>query len=452
MLIKIIVDNFKSFNHPTELNMIASNRLKDELGHKIELKNVQVLKNAVIYGANASGKSNLVEIFEFLRTALIDGISIESKYMFCKCDKKNINKESTFEIQFSVNDHIYDYGFSVLLNQSCVKQEWLYELKSTNFNCIFESNYQEIPKLGITNIDSKDRIRFDTYASDYVGNSDVLFLSELNRGKKYDKKSKLYVLKEVFDWLTKNIIVYKPRLPITNFEYFYDSSSLDVVNDLIRAFDTGISSARIENITTDELKNKLPPTLFEAVIERIKKGAGDKNKRTRFSMRSTDDFFSIEIGENQEPIITTIKLKHEKSFYDFDFEEESDGTRRIFDLLDMILIKENDIVFVVDELERSLHPKLTQHFLELFNQIHANRRIQLVFTTHESSIMDQSLFRRDEIWFIERNCDSTSKIYSLDRFKERYDKKLSKSYLEGRYGAIPIFKIYDFMEDKNGAF
>ena len=133
--------------------------------------------------------------------------------------------------------------------------------------------------------------------------------------------------------------------------------------------------------------------------------------------------------------------------YDFGFEDESDGTRRLFDLLDMLLTETEDVVFVVDELERSLHPKLTQHFLELFSDVHKDRRVQLLFTTHESSIMDQELFRRDEIWFVERSGDNNSTLYSLDRFKERYDKVLSKAYLEGRYGAIPVFSKFRFREE-----
>ena len=107
-----------------------------------------------------------------------------------------------------------------------------------------------------------------------------------------------------------------------------------------------------------------------------------------------------------------------------------------------------DIVYVVDELERSLHPKLTERFLQLFMQLHEKERMQLLFTTHESSIMDQSIFRRDEIWFVERNADNASVIYSLDRFKERYDKVLSKAYLEGRYGAIPVFSTFEFREEE----
>lgn len=122
--------------------------------------------------------------------------------------------------------------------------------------------------------------------------------------------------------------------------------------------------------------------------------------------------------------------------------------KRLFDLVDLLLSDKEDTIYVVDELERSLHPKLTEHFLQLFIDAHKNDRIQLLFTTHEDSIMNQDLFRRDEIWFVERDSSGASSVYSLDRFKERYDKKLSKAYLEGRYGAIPVFGSFSFdLED-----
>ena len=151
------------------------------------------------------------------------------------------------------------------------------------------------------------------------------------------------------------------------------------------------------------------------------------------------------MDDQQDLEITTLSLKHGNSVADFGFSEESDGTRRLFDLMDMLLKTDDDeTVYVIDELERSLHPKLTYHFIELFKKLHEKKNVQLIFTTHEPTIMDQELFRRDEIWFVERSADNCSYLYSLDKYKERYDKKLSKAYLEGRYGAIPIFKSFSF--------
>lgn len=223
---------------------------------------------------------------------------------------------------------------------------------------------------------------------------------------------------------------------------------MTLINNLISTFDTGISNVQIEEIDLNDLSKMLPKSILDDVMEKIKNYLTETPKNSfRISGRTDTAFFNIESSGNEEPKITTIKLKHGKSLYSFDFEDESDGTRRLFDLMDILLSNENDTVYIIDELERSLHPKLTEHFLQLFSERHKEHKIQLIFTTHETSIMDQNLFRRDEIWFIEKDNENNSGIYSLDRFKERYDRKLSKAYLEGRYGAIPVFNNFKFRKE-----
>lgn len=443
MLIRLFVENFKSFNSRTEFSMVTSSKIRDKETHEMHIKKVKLLKNAVIYGANAAGKSNLIEVFNFIKFCVEKKVPFGSSNLFCKLQKENENRKSTFEIMFTIGEKVYDYGFSVLFSKRKIIEEWLYELDgSKEPKCIFECSSNDKPVLGLKGLNEDDINRFNTYAEDYQDLTSTLFLTELNRNKKYMNDSALVVFKEVYTWITKNLIVFKPDTLITNFEYFYEDKSLEKINRLIKAFDTGITEARIENISIDELNKRLPPVIFQEVISDMKEVL-DNNQASKFSMRSSDQFFNIVINKTADPIITTIKLKHDKSYFDYDFNEESDGTRRLFDLIDMLLMNKNDVVFVVDELERSLHPKLTACFLRLFDSLHVDTNIQLIFSTHESTIMDQALFRRDEIWFIERDENNSSKLYSLDRFKERYDKKLSKAYLEGRYGSIPIFKEFN---------
>ena len=449
MLIKAIVENFKSFKNRTELSMITSNKIRSNVEHKKSINNINLLKNAVIYGANASGKSNLIEFFRFFKYCVAKELPLSSTDLFCKLGKENENKISRFQLEFVIDNKFYDYGFEVLLKDREIKAEWLYELKvGGEATCIYEVEEGNVPVLKIKNIDAESNTKFKTYADDYAGTKTRLFLSELNRNKKYAEGSRLQILKKVYEWITKNIIVFSPDSLITDFEYFYNDNSLRDVNKLMSSFDTGISKAQIVKITIDELKKRIPQEIYNDVIEKIKEivAKGEDLQKSRFSMRSDDSFFNIEFNDKNEPDVTTIKLNHEKSVYEYEFGEESEGTRRLFDLIDMLLVKKDNVVFIVDELERSLHPKLTEKFLMLFNDIHKEKSIQLIFTTHESSIMDQSLFRRDEIWFVERGEHNYSSLYSLDIFKERYDKKLSKNYLEGRYGAIPVFKKFRFEE------
>ena len=447
MLTKISLENFRSFEQPAELTMVSSTKIRSNADHRMQIKNTRLLRHAVVYGANASGKTNLVEFFRFFEATLEMGLPTWSARLFCKNHAENEKRDSSFEVQFSVDDTFYAYGFSALLSERRITGEWLYELyQNGSSRCIFErdvtAEQQITTKLTLPAAEKK---RFKTYASDFSDNYSSLFLSEMNRNKKIAEDSKLRVFREVFGWLRGHMIIYMPSAPITDFRYYYNADSLALINRLIQTFDTGITNIHIEEISLTELTKMLPEPILNDVMDDLRQRMEESGmSHIRVSMRSDTSFFNVEMDGSKEPKITTIRMKHGESFFDFGFEDESDGTRRLFDLMDMLLMNTDDVVFIVDELERSLHPKLTHRFLELFNELHKDKRTQLIFTTHESSIMDQELFRRDEIWFVERAADNNSSLYSLDRFKERYDKVLSKAYLEGRYGAIPAFSSFAF--------
>lgn len=451
MLIKVKVENFKSFERVTELNMLSSNRIRKNPDHKITIKNnISLLKYAVIYGANASGKSNLIDVFNFIKYSVSKFIPANAAEMFCKTSKKNIDKDSSFEIQFTLENKFYAYGFSVLLKDRTIKEEWLYELcQNGSYKILFERENAEKPRLGSkVFLDEQDRQKIDTYLEDFDAGSNMLFLTFMNSGKKYTNSSNILFFKEVFRWITDDLYVCTPYTSLNTFKYYSDDTTLSKITSLIKFFDTGITDIKLKEITLDDLKNELPRKIFDDLTLDIKNQIEEKNfRKMNVSMRSHQSFFNISINNQGELKITTIDLHHGPSFYPFSFKEESDGTRRLFELIDILLNKSANTVYVVDEMERSLHPKLTAEFIKRFNIEHTGEKIQLIFTTHESSIMDQELFRRDEIWFIERDKDNNSNIYSLDKFKERYDKKLSKAYLDGRYGAIPVFSEFSF-EDK----
>lgn len=451
MLVKVSIENFKSFDNATEMTMISSNKIRVNANHRLKIKSTQLLKYGVVYGANASGKTNLVDFFRFFKECTRKGIPIGAAGMFCKNREENKERESSFEVQITVGDRFYAYGFSAVLSKRKITAEWLYELyQNGSARCLFERAGNRRPVLdeSIT-LTNAEKNRFEIYADDFEGNETLLFLTEMNRGKKYSARSKLLFFRDVYNWIQGNIAVITPNTPLIDLEYYYDADSLNMINQLIKTFDTGISKVIIKEISLDELSNAMPKAVFDRVMLHVKRRIEEQeNPSFRMTMRSNESFFNIEAEGHAEPKVTTIRMNHSKNYFDFGFEEESDGTRRLFDLMDMLLNKKEDMLYVVDELERSLHPKLTERFLRLFMEMHNGERMQLLFTTHESSIMDQSIFRRDEIWFIERNAEDASVIYSLDRFKERYDKVLSKAYLDGRYGAIPVFQTFEFRREE----
>ena len=438
MLVNITVENFKSFDKKEELSMISSSKIQENKSHRIKIKQTNLLNNAVIYGENASGKSNLVKSLEFIKTVIMEGLPLESVNDYCRNKDSNKDRESVFELQFTVGDKFYAYGFSVLLSEGRITGEWLYELRPHGSAKLLFEVENAMPTLGSLKL-TKDAVnRFTIYAEDFAQqDQNRLFLGVMNHGKDTNKLKGLEFLFEIYDWLCNHIVIITPNTILNSFSYYYQEGSLEKISELLADFDTGISNVAIKKITQEELKQSLPIEVYNNLIEKIKLSTTEF-KGGKLTMRSHDTFFAIDFQDIEHPNITTLCLHHGESPFDFSFKEESDGTQRIFDLLDLILSNQEHTVYIIDELERSLHPNLTKHFLELFMETHKNSDTQLLFTTHESSIMDLKLFRRDEFWFIERDHENCSHIYSLAKFKERYDTKLSKAYLEGRYGAIPV--------------
>ena len=141
-------------------------------------------------------------------------------------------------------------------------------------------------------------------------------------------------------------------------------------------------------------------------------------------------------------------LKHINSEGIYNFSEESDGTRRLFDLIDILIEKNSEKVYFVDEFDRCFHPQLTYKFVEVFLDNNKNYNNQLIITTHESRLLNFNILRRDEVWFANREDYGPTELYSLEVFNERFDKKIDKAYLEGKYKGVPIFETLFPIDDR----
>ena len=419
MLIGVKVQNFKSFNDLTAFSMVASNKLRKQKERLYESDTISLLKSTVIYGSNASGKSNFVEVLRFMKECVINQeIPIESYNWYCRNHEDNRDKISSFSVQLLLDEDFYEYGFDAILNTQTIKDEWIVNLNKKKI--LYQRNNDGKPLNGL-NLKKDDQMRMEIYFE-------------------------LSVYHRIYNWFVKDLNVVLPDMPLTNFAYYYDESTLNNIKKIVRSFDTGIEDIEIKDMSEEQLQNKIGISLYKDVISELKKKVQKQRQELNLSMRSKKEFFNITMNDNYDLEIKTLCFKHGKSMLDFEFCEESDGTRRIFDFLDILFNKNKNSVYVIDEMERSLHPNLFKHFIELLNQYQKKSNIQVIFTTHQSEIMSQDLFRRDQIWFVERDKNNDSKIYSLDTFNERFDKKISKAYLEGRYGAIPQFKSFNIDE------
>jgi len=418
--------------------------------HTERLKGVSLLKHAAVYGANASGKSNLIDCVRFVQQALLHGLTLESTKWYCRASAQNENKESTFDVLFSVGEEFYAYGFSAILSQRRVVEEWLYALNDGAPTSLFERDVNEESITTSMTLEAEESARFRTYAQDFSQSGSMLFLAELNRSKRFDKDSKLMVFKTVFDWLLSCVNVIGPmeHYGLGRYsDYFLNDESRGYIEDILASFDTGVSHIALRKLSNDELVDMVSAPVLKRLLEDIEEQFERRDvERVGGTVRREQSLVFIEFERDGNWQAQAMQLKHAGSESLFDFDEESDGTRRLFDLVCILLTARDDVVFVVDELERSLHPMLVRQLIEKFMQICGDMRTQLIFSTHESSLMSLKLFRKDEIWFVDRGRSGNSRLYSLDRFTERFDEDVAIAYLDGRYGATPVFKELVFGE------
>lgn len=451
MLIRFTVKNFLSFNEEQEFSMI-SGKVRSKMQHIIKDRKLSLLKFAAIYGANASGKSNLVSAMDFARTIIVHEIPIDITNEYCRTSQENKISPSSFEFEIKLANKAYAYGFEIVVSENSIRKEWLYEL---NQNGTQREIFLREPKNEKVTFDkdfSKEtRQILDTYANNMISNDSVLFLTEMNRNKGdlYKKENELTQLYEIYHWFKDQFVINYPdqsRSPA----YFMEDGNLTEINAAVSSLGLGVKQVRIAVGNMDELRKFLPSTLLKEVLEDLNKKIFANKKQgdeIKFGaiLRGNRKMFLLNVDpETQEIIVQKLVFDHEKEGISFDVSEESDGTRRVLDLIELLVSAKSGSkkVYVIDEINRCLHPQVTYRLIAKYLELAKDTEIQLIVTTHEAHLMDFNLLRRDEIWFVDKNKDGESSLYSLDQYNERFDKKISRAYLDGRYGGVPLFDKY----------
>lgn len=449
MLIRFNVKNFLSFStredgKSEEFSMLAG-KVRSKKEHIYDDEKIKLLKFAAVYGANASGKSNLVKAMDFMKRVIVRGLPEGHTDKYCKVDPENKEKESYFEVEIMLGENYYAYGFEIILNQSKFTSEWLIELTPDNKEKLIFSRDIKNGKFELGG-DLKSRGLFgkiSVYAEDIQDDSSVLLLPVMNQNKKnlYQEYKKATILKDIYIWVNDSLDINYPDRPISDYSYMAKTENIEEICRIISAFGTGITNFEMVEVPIEKVAGNLPKRLRDNLIAEVERKIADvKNNDDSVGiiMRSNKDFFILNINKDEEIECKTIQFSHGEKNVLFNLSEESDGTIRILDLLEILLAGEGK-TYIVDELDRCLHPSMTYKFIETFLQIAAEKNIQLVVTTHESRLMDFDLLRRDEIWFVNKKKSGESDIYSLEEYNARFDQKIDKAYLEGRYGGVPIF-------------
>ena len=441
MLVQFIVDNYLSFGTRQEFSMF-SGKSRNHQERVKTINNKGLLKFAAIFGTNASGKSNVTKAMSFMDRAVEDGgIPSGNGNKYCRTVESNRDRASYFEVILMDEGVFYSYGFEVLLSKGAFASEWLIKLGP---------NGEEFPIFVRDLLGNKTEIgeqfsavstkRLQMYAEDMQEDSSVLLLTGMNTNKTalYKDFADLSVLQVVYQWFTKKFIASGPNIPVTSGSTYFVEQKLKDVSALLQSFDTDIVEIVHDLVNPSETSSFIQRqiNLFE---NRANKILSQENPPKSLSLLVRDEQNIVSLSkdaDSEELKIKKIYFRHSDG-QAFSIDEESDGTIRIMDLAEILLTTESR-VFVVDELDRCLHPQVTYEFVSKFLEHAVEYDIQLLVTSHESRLLDFGLLRRDEIWFVEKR-KGESKLYSLEEFNERNDRKIDRAYLDGRYGGVPIF-------------
>ena len=414
MLIRFSFKNFKSFKDENVLDMEATS-LKEHEYNVVKTDNVNLLKVAAIYGANASGKTNVLQAFDYMKKRIL--VSDDSKKN-SPIDEDNVysfminNEPISLEVEIlAKNSKIYKYGFDVL--KDSIVSEWLYIKKINKFYMVFEREKNNVTMKSNNKISELANIDERT-----------LFL---NIYSKIDKDNEDF--NNVYDWFVNAnyLDLGNPR-----FEDFINTRiSLKILSDekykkellrFIKTFDSGIEGIKTTPNSLEEVQNN--------------------NRVVKVEL--------IHRGDDNELKALPLEL-------------ESNGTRKMFHLFDFFMdALRNGIVLFIDELDAKLHPLLTRYIINLFHNSETNiGNGQLIYSTHDTVNLNKETFRRDEIWFTEKNRDGVSEMYALSDYilddedgnnksikKVRNDATYNKDYLTGRYGAIPVLEEFQISHEK----
>jgi AAA15 family ATPase/GTPase len=413
MLIEFQVSNFRSFRDRQTFSMVAGSYPEHRETNTFDPKLPgfgRLVRSAAVYGANAAGKSNLLFALQFLQQLVLTSAASEPltspPYNPFKLRKANRSEPSEFQVSFVQNEIRYEYGVS--LDGSQIRDEWLMEYVNPRGRAIFERAYDE--KKGRYNWKFSSFLKGRrTYWSEATP-ANTLFLS---RAVQLNSEQLL----PVYEWFQKRLVII---------------AGISTLNPVLT----------IQLLNNPEGKARLLPFLREADlgITGIDVNREPMSSGPRVIVGSP---YIEQAPGSATPSLLRITLSHatgSKEKVGLDISEESAGTQALFRSAGAWLnVFSNGEVLLLDEIDTSLHPLLARFLIARFHSSVSNaRNAQLIFTTHNTYFLDQELFRRDQIWFVDKGADGASKVYPLTDFKPRNDEVLDRWYLRGRYGALPV--------------
>lgn len=426
MIINFSVENWGSFKNRASLNMTAGQERQHRERTCVAKNKLRLLPVAAIYGANAAGKTKLIQALSFLQDLIVRGVPVDDRISVnrFRLDPNCLQSPAKFSIDLLLDEKIYSYRIS--LTTDYVAEESLTIEESRIAYDVFKRVHGQEIKFD-EDFFKADRLGFMRVIAQAARDNQPFITTAVQL--KAEEFSPLY------KWLAEKLTILTPHSSFVAINRFADVS--DALNremvELTKRLGTGIEHFEAQLIHDASSRN-IPESLIEEIKSKLLKG-GVK------SIRYQDLYIR---RENDELVIQRLVAVHKDcngKDIPFLLKDESDGTQRLIDLVPLFvsLCHPTNQVYVIDELDRSLHTQLLEWLLTYYlDSCSSESRNQLIFTTHDVNLLTQDIFRRDELWGVDKNTFGASELYSFRDFKNiRSDKNIRKLYLNGLLGAVP---------------
>ncbi|MEA2029504.1 MAG: ATP-binding protein [Campylobacterota bacterium] len=439
MLIRFIVNNLYSFGEEKEFNMLPAPRLSRLKEHKYTINNFEILKLASIYGANGAGKSNLIKALSILQDIVVKE---KVKASFSNKKYKFHNEDEivqTLIVEFIQDDYAYLYGLEIIDNTIITEELYESSLGQGDDKLLFERKTDKETKTSTLNTellnDTEGKVLKNVIVKNLIKHNEPILklLTTLDN-------EQLNNLQIPLKWFEETLQIISPHSKFKTLAHKIDRDGTfkDYVNDLMKSFHIGINNIKTEKVNIQDLHDT---DVDQKFIDKIQSEFNDpETNMIGFASKSGKNQLVV-TREDDEIYIKELLIEHigkNGKVVEFDLEEESDGTARLLDFAPAFKqIIDDNRVFIIDEIERSIHPLLIKELVQKFSFDNKTKG-QLIFTTHESNLLDQDIFRQDEIWFAEKDMNGTTDLYPLSDFKVHNTIDIRKGYLNGRYGSIPF--------------
>lgn len=425
-----------SFRDAVEFNTFPSSKSHSHEWHKVKCGHVTALRMSAIYGANGAGKSNLLKCMDLLKEMVCSeklGDVFMPADLYFKLDNDGKNKPSELAVEFYAGGEVFYYHL-VFNQEKIFEEELLLSYKNEDVP-IFRRKDNDVI-LAVESDSEKDKEEFLRVFADAMRRiirPDMLVLSFF--GQYYPDE--FPVVKVAYEWIrTLQVVLPAKRIGYLPHMLDEDSDFAGYVNNLLPELNTGISRLIVKKEIIADSDAEGNPGLSMA-IKAAKEQPGEPQmyKKTIFN-----DISNIVVEDGIIYLKTLVGLHKnaDGSEVEISIDMESDGTRRLIEYMPLLLsVAKDDNVFIIDEIERSIHPIMIK---TLMKKISENKKAkgQIIFTTHESCLLDQSIFRPDEIWFVQKDIDQSTRIYPLSDFNIHKTANIENGYLNGRYGGIPF--------------